>query len=223
MIMICIFWYQVIDVHRFIWHKTNENAPGFSAFFYDIEEIVVGYFREDMELEHGDPKPKRPVSLFNFKDSKQRSSVWSFPRGHPYRDPSDMTVHISSVWNLDMLLQFFETCLEPGDTLCDMFAGTATAAIAALYRGCHVHIVEKRSQHLSACRKRINGYMNTVSNNQFKFNQVDDEAKENLMPNDVIVHYIVIILIIYILSGDILLSLWKTAKQRQKWTGRRGQ
>lgn len=175
----------MIDVHRFVWHKTNEMASGFHTFHYDLEEIVVGYFRQAVQTEFGDPRPSRPRSLFDFKHRDQRSSLWTYPRGTPFRDSGHLDVKLSSVWNLDMLLRFFETCLQPEDIFCDMFAGTGTAAIAALYRGCHVHIVEKRPEHLSLCKTRINSYLNKVTRNMFKFNDLSQDITKYLQPDDV--------------------------------------
>ena len=172
---------RVIHVQRLVWHKTNMAVGGFRNWPYDTEDMVIGYFRK---ADEGDA---RPASLFSFASSS-RSSVLSFPRGTPFRDKDaqgESKVLVSSVWNIDMLLSLLGTCLERGDTICDMFAGTASATVAAVLLGCNSVVVEKDPRHLSLCRKRINTFQNKMATNMTKYHNLAEEKKTKLVVSDV--------------------------------------
>jgi hypothetical protein len=168
-------------------------APaGFRTWAYDTEEIVIGYFRREPLLssqDNEDQEEKRPQSLFTFpRNVKSRSTVLAFPRGSPFRDPTvPMTepLLIKSVWNIDMLLSLFSTCLQKGDVLCDLFAGTASASIAALLLGCDCVIVDHMKPHIHLCMQRINGHMNKMEKNMKRFRTLDEAITKSLSMDDV--------------------------------------
>ena len=145
----------------------------------------MGYFRRST-----DDIKDRPKSLFTFSGLKSRSSVLQYPRGTPYRDPSAQgaQLQIRSVWNIDMLLSIFSTCLMPGDTLVDMFAGTGSASIAALLRGCHTIIVERSTAHLTLCQKRMNAHINKVKVNLEKYFKFPMDQVEDVKMSEVCVY-----------------------------------
>ena len=128
---------------------------GFMTWSYDTEDIVVGYFRKAP----AETVVARPVSMFTFNRESNRSSVWAFPRGTPFRNPAaakGSEILVKSVWNMNLLLLFFSSCLQRGDTICDLFAGTATATIiAATLLCCHSVVVDKYPEHLHLCQTRL--------------------------------------------------------------------
>jgi 23S rRNA G2069 N7-methylase RlmK/C1962 C5-methylase RlmI len=92
---------------------------------------------------------------------------------------------IKSVWNIDMLLSLFSTCLQKGDVLCDLFAGTASASIAALLLGCDCVIVDHMQPHIHLCMQRINGHMNKVERNMKRFRTLEEDITKSLSMDDV--------------------------------------
>lgn len=206
---------QVILVRRFVWYKTNVSPPGFHTFALDTEDIVVGYFTTSAEERY-----TRGMTLFDLKVGN-RSSVWSFPRGTPYREQasSKESILIKSVWNIDMLLNFLSTCLQPGDTLCDMFAGTGSASVAALLLGCHTLIIEKDPKHLKLCKERMNAHVNKTADHLDKFQKLPDEQKNCEMP-EVYVIFISNTYVTYSFNiDDLLREVWKVQRHRCHGSG----
>jgi len=163
------------------------SPPGFHTFGLDTEDIVVGYFQQAPTGIAIEPY-KRDITLFDLKTGK-RDSVWSFPRGTPYREQasSQSKVLVKSVWNIDMLLNFLSTCLQPKDTMCDLFAGTASASVAALLLGCNTIIVEKDGKHMQLCKQRMNVHVNKTTENMAKFEKLSKDYKNCAMDE---VHFI---------------------------------
>lgn len=133
----------------------------------------------------------RGKSLFRFPTPDLRSTVYSFPRGSPFQDISG-EVRIKSVWNVDLFLRFFRTCLKPGDLICDMFAGTATATAAAVLLGCNSVVVEILDDHLQLSKKRLGTLRNTIHKNLKRFADLPEEDKAELSVQQVVFIYIYI-------------------------------
>jgi hypothetical protein len=160
------------------------KPTGFTSFAYDTEEIIVGYFKKT-----ADETFVRPVSLFTFSKDSNRSSVWAFPRGSPYRNPSapkGSGLLIKSVWNIDMLLSFFQTCLQRGDTIVDLFAGTASATIVCTLLGCNSIVVDVNPEHLHLCKTRITAHQNRMEKQKKRFHDLKEEQKTDISISEVI-------------------------------------